>query len=72
MAFYNSKADAAERRLLERGYRLERGRRLTKVYTDAGFGRFPRKRIDEILKIADRSGVKVSASQPFLLHKREG
>ena len=71
MAFH-SKADAAERRLRERGYRVERGKRHFKVYTLTGFGRFPRKRINEVLKIADRCGVKVSASQPFLLHKREG
>ncbi len=69
---FNRKVDVVERRLLERGYRVERGRRLTRIYTDKGFGRFPRKRINEILEIADRCGAKVSASQPFLIHRREG
>jgi len=49
---------------------LERGKRLTKVYTATGFGEFSRKRINEILEIVDLSGVKVSGSQPFLIHNR--
>lgn len=70
MKFHN-KADATERRLLKKGYRLERGRRITRVYTGTGFGRFSRKQIDEVLKIADCCRSKVSASQPFLIHIRE-
>jgi len=68
---FNNKTDAVERRLMKKGYRIVRGKRITRIYTRTGFGRFHRKRIDEILRIADRCGAKVSASQPFLLHIRE-
>lgn len=68
---FNNKADAVEGRLMEKGFRIVRGKRNYKIYTDRGFGHFSRKRINEILEIADRTGVDVSGSQPFLLHIRE-
>lgn len=60
--------DKAERVFRERGYEVSRRRRGLKVVTN--FGRFPRRRINELLEIADQCNVVVCFAGSALIFKK--